>query len=197
MRILLVATGNQGKAREIQALLRDLPLLLKRPEDLGLQIEVMEDGQTYAENAGKKARAFADASGMLTLADDSGLEVVALEGAPGLFSARYAPQPAATDADRRKRLLQMLAGHSRPWTAQFCCSVALAVPNGEIYFAEGSCQGEIIPEERGTHGFGYDPIFYIPSMGKSMAELEMEEKNRLSHRARAIHAIHPRLLSLL
>ena len=188
MKRLLVASTNPGKLRELHALLQGASVELVTPSLIGLHLEVREDGSTYAENAAKKALAFARASGLLTLADDSGLEVEVLEGAPGLHSARYAPQPNATDADRRAYLLQQLQGHPRPWSAQFRCVVALALPDGEVHFAEGICHGEIIPEERGEHGFGYDPIFLLPQYGRTMAELSMEEKNRISHRARAVRA---------
>ncbi|RME07041.1 MAG: non-canonical purine NTP pyrophosphatase, partial [Anaerolineae bacterium] len=112
----------------------------------------------------------------------------ALDGAPGLHSARYAPHPNATDADRRAHLLQNLVPHPRPWTARFRCVVALVEPEGTARFFEGVCEGEIIPEERGDNGFGYDPIFVVEGLGRTMAELTMEEKNRLSHRARAVLA---------
>jgi XTP/dITP diphosphohydrolase len=197
MKRLLVASTNPGKLRELHALLQGASVELVTPSLIGLHLEVREDGSTYAENAAKKALAFARASGLLTLADDSGLEVEVLEGAPGLHSARYAPQPNATDADRRAYLLQQLQGHPRPWSAQFRCVVALALPDGEVHFAEGICHGEIIPEERGEHGFGYDPIFLLPQYGRTMAELSMEEKNRISHRARAVRAALPLLLDLI
>lgn len=197
MRKLLLATNNQGKSKEIQALLSDLDLDLMIPQQIGLVLDVEEDGKTYAENAERKARAYTQASGLLTLADDSGLEVTALGGLPGIRSARFAPIPGATDADRRIYLLSRLKGMGRPWLAQFHCTVVVTTPSGDAYFAEGKCSGEIIPEERGGHGFGYDPIFFIPEMGRTMAELEMEEKNELSHRARAIKAIRPVLTKLL
>ncbi len=186
MLTLLIATGNRGKFLEIRALLADMEINLLAPADLDLDLHVVEDGQTYAENAAKKANAFARASGLIALADDSGLEVAALNGAPGLYSARYAPQPDAADADRRAYLLQNLSGKPRPWKARFRATIAISVPEGGIHFAEGICNGEIIPDERGTGGFGYDPIFYLPELGRTMAELSMDEKNRLSHRARAV-----------
>lgn len=196
-RKLLIATGNPGKLREIRALLNDLALRLLTPAELGLHIDVAEVGATYAENAALKAAAFARAAGLLTLADDSGLEVEALGGLPGIRSARFAPQPGATDADRRAYLLQRLGGLPRPWRARFHCTVALATPRGEVQFAEGHCPGEIIPEERGQNGFGYDPIFWLPELGRTMAQLSDEEKNRLSHRARAVLAARPLLAALL
>ncbi len=183
---LLIATENQGKLREFQELLAGLGYELATPRQVGLTLNVVEDGNTYEENAGKKARAYAAASGLVALADDSGLEVDALDGAPGLYSARYHPRPGASDADRRAYMLENLGGKPRPWMAHFHATVAVATPGGELYFAEGNCYGEIIPEERGNGGFGYDPIFLVEGLGHTMAELAMDEKNRLSHRALAV-----------
>jgi XTP/dITP diphosphohydrolase len=197
MRKLLIATGNRGKVKEIQALLEGLDVELVTPNDIGLEIEVHEDGQTYAENAGKKALAYSKASGLLSLADDSGLEVDALDGAPGLHSARYLPLPGATDADRRAYMLKNLAGKPRPWTAHFHATIAIGTPDGQVLFADGNCYGEIIPDERGNNGFGYDPIFFIPTTKQTMAELSMDEKNRLSHRALAVKNALPILQKML
>ena len=188
-RCLLLATNNQGKLRELRSLLTDLVgVELVSPKDIGLELIVEEVGETYAENAALKAKAFANASGLIALADDSGLEVDALDGAPGLYSARYAPKVGATDADRREYLLQNLTGKPRPWTARFRATIAVAIPNGSVQFAAGICEGEISLEERGTGGFGYDPIFVLAGMHKTMAEFSEEEKNLVSHRARAIAA---------
>ena len=186
MHRLLLATNNSGKVAEIKALLNGAGLTLLTPTEIGLALEIQEDGQTYAENASKKAVAFSKASGMVAMSDDSGLEVDALDGLPGLHSHRFSPKPEATDADRRKYLLEKLQGMRRPWTAHFQATVAVALPSGEVKLATGQCDGEIIPEEFGTNGFGYDPIFFLPELGLTMAELEMDEKNRLSHRARAV-----------
>jgi XTP/dITP diphosphohydrolase len=197
---ILLATNNPGKLREIQAILQELKAEILTPRQLNLDLVVSETGQTYAENAALKAKAFAQAAGILALADDSGLEVDALDGNPGIHSARFAPWPNASDADRRKVLLEHLRGKPRPWTARFRCTTAIAQPlptSIEVYFAEGVCEGEIIPEERGANGFGYDPLFLVPQLGKTMAELTMEEKNRLSHRARALRAALPILKELL
>ena len=183
---LLLATNNKGKVAEIKALLAKLDLNLLTPSDVGLSLEVPEDGQSYAENAAQKALAFAQASGTISLGDDSGLEVDALAGQPGLHSHRFCPIPNATDADRRNYLLEQLRGKPRPWTARFRATIAVATPAGEIKLATGHCEGEIIPHERGTNGFGYDPIFLLSGMERTMAELSMDEKNRLSHRARAV-----------
>jgi XTP/dITP diphosphohydrolase len=194
---LLIATNNKAKVAEIKALLGSLGLALLTPAELGLALEIPEDGQTYAENASKKAVAFSRASGMIALADDSGLEVDALGGQPGLHSHRFYSLPGATDADRRKYLLEKLQGSGRPWTARFRATVALALPSGEVKLATGQCEGEIIPEELGSNGFGYDPIFFIPELGRTMAELEMDEKNRLSHRARAVQNVIPIIKKML
>lgn len=191
MKQLLLATENKGKIREITDLLQDLDIELITPDMLHLNLEVEENGQTYEENAASKALAFAQSSGLLSLADDSGLEVDALSGAPGVHSHRFSPLPGATDADRRVYLLQKLSGLPRPWTARFHCTVTLAAPTGETRSTTGTCPGEIIPEERGQNGFGYDPVFYLPEKGQTMAELSMEDKNHLSHRAKAILAARP------
>jgi XTP/dITP diphosphohydrolase len=186
MKKILIATNNKGKVKELQDLLKNTGLQLITPADINLNLAVDEDGATYSENAAKKARAFAQASGLISLADDSGLEVDALDGAPGLYSARYHPKPGAKDADRRAYMVENLKDRSRPWTAHFHATIAIAIPDNDVYIVEGACYGEIIPEERGTGGFGYDPIFLLPELNKTMAELDMDEKNRLSHRAKAV-----------
>lgn len=185
---LLIATNNRGKIKELQDLLQATGVDLITPAQINLDLDVIEDGQTYAENATKKAVAFAQVSGLISLADDSGLEVDALDGAPGLYSARYGSPDGGklSDAERRAFLIQNLQDKPRPWKARFHATIAVAVPNSETHLVEGFCEGEIIPEERGTGGFGYDPIFLLSELGKTMAELSMEEKNRLSHRARAV-----------
>ncbi|RPH58724.1 MAG: RdgB/HAM1 family non-canonical purine NTP pyrophosphatase [Chloroflexi bacterium] len=197
MPTLLIATENQGKVKEFRALLDGLDVELVTPKSLGLNMTVVEDGATYEENAGKKALAYCQASGLISLADDSGLEVEALDGAPGLYSARYSPQPGAKDADRRALLLENLQDKPQPWKAHFHATVAIAAPGSALHFAEGNCYGQIIPQERGDNGFGYDPIFLIPELGLTMAELSMDQKNRLSHRALAVHNAKTLLLEIL
>jgi len=195
---LLLATLNSGKIVELRQLLSDLKgVQLLTLADVGHDFEVDETGQTYAENAALKARAYAQASGLITLADDSGLEVDALGGAPGIRSKRYSPQPGATDSDRRRFLVQNLAPHPAPWTARFRAVMAISIPGQETRFAEGLCEGVIITEDRGTNGFGYDPIFYIPSLERTMAELTDEEKNDYSHRGNAVRAAIPILQEVL
>lgn len=197
--LILIATNNKGKVEELQALLKDTGMELMTPSQINLDLEVIEDGSTYAENATKKAIAFSQASGLISLADDSGLEIDALDGAPGLYSARYGSTNGEklSDAERRKYLLQQLQAKPRPWIARFHATIAIAIPNGETYLAEGFCEGEVIPEERGTGGFGYDPIFLLRERGKTMAELSMDEKNRLSHRARAVMKAKPVLTGIV
>lgn len=194
---LLLATNNPGKAAELRALLKEIDAEILLPAEIGLDLEVVEDGQTYAENASRKALAFARVGNRVALGDDSGLEVDALNGRPGVYSHRFAPLPNATDADRRRYLLSLLQDKPRPWTARFRAVLAIALPTGEVFLAMGVCEGEIIPEERGEHGFGYDPIFLLPTLGRTMAELTMEEKNRLSHRAQAARNALPVLKKIL
>lgn len=193
---LLIATHNRGKLREYADLLADLPLTLVTPDDLELDLAVIESGATYADNARTKAGAYAQASGLLALADDSGLEVDALDGAPGVRSARYA---LGDDADRVTALLRALAqaGVSEEnRAARFRCVIVLAAPDGRFWSAEGECAGRIIDTPRGSGGFGYDPVFFLSSHGRTMAELSPEEKNRISHRARAVQAVRPILAKL-
>ncbi len=192
MRKLLLGTRNRGKQDELLALLSNLHLEILTPQQMGISIEIEETGTTYAENARLKAVTYASHSGLWSLSDDSGLEVDALDGAPGLRSARLGGK-GKSDPDRRRLLTEMLANHSRPWEACFRATVSLAGPTGEFEVAEGQCVGEIIPDERGTGGFGYDRIFLLHELGKTMAELEMEEKNQFSHRARALKALLPAL----
>jgi len=185
MRKLLVATHNAGKVREYRQLLADLPLEVTYLDAEGIDLEVEETGGSFAENAVRKATAYAAASGLWTWADDSGLEVDALGGAPGIRSSRYAG-PGASDEDRYRKLLRELDGV--PWeerTARFRCVVAIATPEGEVHTAAGRCEGIIAFEPRGSYGFGYDPVFFLPELGRTMAELPPEMKNRISHRGQA------------
>jgi XTP/dITP diphosphohydrolase len=185
--LLLVATTNPGKQREYHVLLSELPAKIVFPDDLGITLEVEEDGATFRENAAKKAVALARASGLLALADDSGLEVEALGGEPGVRSSRYAGE-GADDPRRRAFLLEKLRDVPAPRRAQFVCVIAIAEPAGRVTYAEGRCRGEITFAERGTNGFGYDPIFQPEGRTVTMAELPPEEKNRISHRALAAQA---------
>jgi XTP/dITP diphosphohydrolase len=155
-------------------------------------LQTVDEGSDYAENARRKAVTFASSARMWTIADDSGLEVDALAGAPGPRSARLAG-PRASDAERRRTLLALLEPFARPWTSRFRCTMALASPEGGVDLAVGMCEGEIVPQESGAGGFGYDPIFRIAGGDRTMAELTEPEKNLISHRARAVQALLPTL----
>lgn len=190
---LLLATNNRGKLIELRSLLSGLDLILLSPEQVGLDLQVKETGTSYHENAVLKAKTFAEAAQMWSLADDTGLEVETLDGAPGLYSARYAPQVGATDKDRRDFLLQNLKKKPPPWIAAFRCTVAICDPDGTVLTEEAICPGEIIPIERGAGGFGYDPIFLLAESGSTMAELDMDRKNQLSHRGQAVRKMVPHI----
>ena len=182
---LLLATGNEAKVREYRQLLGELPFTLVSLAELGAASGVNEVGSTLEENARLKATFLANQSHLLALADDSGLEVDALGGEPGPLSARYAGE-GASDEDRISYLLAKLEGVSRERrTARFCCVIAIAAPGGEVDLCSGECHGLIALEPRGAGGFGYDPIFFLPELGKTMAELPPEVKNRVSHRGKA------------
>lgn len=179
---LLIATHNAGKLAELRDLLCGVPYTLVSLTDVGIELDVDETGETLEENAALKATTYAQLAGLLTLADDSGLEVDALDGAPGVYSARYAG-PDATDADRIAKLLGNIAPHPQPWSARFRCVIAIATPDGEVELHGGACEGVIISHPRGDNGFGYDPAFLFPERDRTMAELTDAEKNAVSHRA--------------
>lgn len=182
--IIVLATRNKGKVEELREMLKGYPVDLKSLNDFGPIPEAVEDGATFDDNAYKKALFTARVLGLPAMADDSGLVVAALDGAPGVYSARYAGEK-ATDADNIRKLLAELAGQSDR-RAAFECVISLAVPSGPALTYEGRCEGEILAAPRGEGGFGYDPVFYSPELGKTFAEAGMEEKNRISHRGRAM-----------
>jgi len=182
---LLIATHNRGKLIEYQELLAGLPLELVTLNDVGIRDDVAEDGATFAENARTKALAYARRSGWLTLADDSGLEVDALGGEPGVHSKRYAGEN-KSDPERIAFLLAKLRDVPQSKrTARFHCAIVMASPDGKLWETSGTCEGEIAFEPRGAYGFGYDPVFQVAERGVRMAELPTAEKNKVSHRARA------------
>ncbi|MBN2471938.1 MAG: RdgB/HAM1 family non-canonical purine NTP pyrophosphatase [Anaerolineae bacterium] len=194
---ILVGTQNAGKRREYEELLADLPVRWVSPQAVGLgDFEADEGGETFEENARRKALDYARAAGLPVLADDSGLEVDALDGAPGVYSARYAG-PGTTDEDRYRKLLGALENVPEPArAARFVCVVALALPDGAVYTARGTVEGAIGRFPRGAEGFGYDPVFVLPD-GRHMAELPAAEKHAISHRGRALQALRPQLLEVL
>jgi XTP/dITP diphosphohydrolase len=184
LQTIVLATRNAGKAKELQQLLHDFPVEIRSLADFGPIPEVEEDGATFDDNAYKKASFTAKVLGLPAIADDSGLVVEALGGAPGVRSARYAGE-SATDQDNMKKLLVEMQGKSNR-KAAFECVISIAVPTGPALSYEGRCEGEITTEPRGTSGFGYDPVFYFAEYGKTFAELTSAEKNRVSHRGKAL-----------
>ena len=181
---LVIATRNQGKTAEIRNLLQGFPIRIMNLDDFGPIPEVVEDGETFEENAYKKASFTARVLGLPALADDSGLTVKALGGAPGVRSARYAG-PDATDADRCRKLIEEMA-HETERSAAFVCVISLAVPGGPALTYEARCEGLISHSPAGANGFGYDPVFYYPPLEKTFAQMTMEEKSRVSHRGKAL-----------
>lgn len=186
MKTLVIASHNQHKITEIQAILSEFPVEIKSVDEIGAVPEVKEDGTTFQENAIKKARETAAATQMIVLADDSGLEVDFLAGAPGVYSARYAGEHGNDHLNNEKLLREL---RNVPWekrTARFQCVIALADPAGNVETCFGTCEGYIGYESQGESGFGYDPLFFVPEFEQTFAELPMEIKNRISHRGRAL-----------
>ena len=198
---VVMASRNPGKLRELRDLLKDTGLKLLSLEDFPELGEIPETGVTFAENAAHKALEVARLTGLPALADDSGLEVAALGGRPGVYAARYAQdrtRPGApSDADNWRKLLEELREVPREQRgARFVCEIALAFPDGRLFRARGECQGQIALAPQGSQGFGYDPVFWVPAYGATMAELGPQIKNRISHRARALAALRELLLTL-
>ncbi|MBI2861266.1 MAG: RdgB/HAM1 family non-canonical purine NTP pyrophosphatase [Chloroflexi bacterium] len=194
---LLLATGNQAKIREYRALLSGLPARSVTLKEEGIEDDASEEGDSFGENAIAKATHYARRTGLLTMADDSGLEVARLGGAPGVRSRRYVGEE-ATDEERIKSLLAALdAVPEGERQARFRCAIAIAEPDGLVHLCHGTCEGTVAFQSRGTGGFGYDPIFFLPHLGRTMAELSLEEKNQISHRAQAARRVYPILRALL
>lgn len=193
--VLVVATRNRGKSQEIKEFLKDFPIEVKDLNDFGPIPEVKEDGETFDDNAYKKASFAAKVLGLPALADDSGLEVLALGGAPGVHSARYAG-PHATDLENNEKLLAELKGIADR-RARFCCVISLAMPSGSALTYEATCEGEILEAPRGDKGFGYDPLFFYPPEGKTFGEMTLEEKSRVSHRGKALGELKREFSSVL
>jgi len=186
MKKLIVATKNEGKIKEIKEMLGDLKLQVLSMEEAGINKEVEENGDTFEDNALIKAQEIFKATGEMVMADDSGLEVDYLGGAPGVHSARFAGE-GATDQDRNNKLLKMLAGVPfEKRSARFVCAVAVILPDGDSFTVRGTCEGFIAFEPRGSNGFGYDPLFYLPRYDKTFAEISSKEKNLISHRGKAM-----------
>ena len=186
---MIVATKNKGKIREIREALKGLGLRIYALSDFPDVPEMIEDGKSFTENALKKARFYSKVFGKLTLADDSGLEVDSLKGLPGVYSARYSGERASSQENNRKLLKEMEGIPFSRRGARFKCIMALVSPDGEETMTEGSCKGRIGMREKGRRGFGYDPLFILPKYGKTMAELSLKEKNKISHRGNALRKL--------
>ena len=190
-RKIIFATGNEGKMREVREILQDMDADILSMKEAGIDIDIVEDGTTFEENAAIKARAVAAATQeeAIVLADDSGLEVDYLDKEPGIYSARYMGEDTPYSV-KNKNLIDRLEGvPDNKRTARFVCAIAAALPGGEVVTTSGVIEGRIDHEEKGNNGFGYDPIFYVPEYGRTTAQLSVEEKNRISHRARALAAM--------
>jgi XTP/dITP diphosphohydrolase len=185
--LLVVATRNRGKSKEIREFLRDFPVEIRDLNDFGPIPEAVEDGETFEENAYKKASFTAKVLGFPALADDSGLEVEALGDQPGVRSARYAG-PKASDEENNNKLLHALSEITHR-EARFCCVLSLAVPSGPALTYEATCEGLIAEAPRGQNGFGYDPLFFYPPLGKTFAEMDLAEKSQVSHRGKALRQL--------
>lgn len=194
---MVVATRNKGKIREIRDALKGLGLQVYSLSDFPDVPEIKEDGKSFAENALKKARFYSKYFGKLTIADDSGLEVDALKGLPGIYSARYAGEGASTQENNQKLLREMNGIPISKRGARFKCVISVVSQDGKEAVAEGSCKGTIGFEEKGKKGFGYDPLFILPKYGKTMAELSLEEKNEISHRGKALRKVRKIIQSFL
>ena len=191
MRKIIFATGNAGKMCEVREILKDMDADILSMKEAGIDIDIVEDGTTFEENAAIKARAVAAATQeeAIVLADDSGLEVDYLDKEPGIYSARYMGEDTPYSV-KNKNLIDRLEGvPDNKRTARFVCAIAAALPGGEVVTTSGVIEGRIDHEEKGNNGFGYDPIFYVPEYGRTTAQLSVEEKNRISHRARALAAM--------
>ena len=193
---VLLATQNSGKVRELVELLADEEIEVLSLKDVPAWLEVEETGATFAENAAIKARAGVEKTGFITLADDSGLEVDALNGAPGVYSARFAGEPKDDERNNDKLLALLENVPDEQRTGRFRCALVVATPQGDEYLTEGTVEGKILRQRRGTRGFGYDPLFSIPDFGRTMAELSLPQKNKLSHRAQAFRKAVPILQNL-
>lgn len=195
--VILLATTNQGKLAEVRSLLADLPVQLVSLDEFPSMAEPVEDAATFIENAEIKARHYAGLAGCWSLADDSGLEVDALQGRPGVYSARFAGLACDDKANNAKLVQELVATPPDRCTARFRCAVVLAGEDRILATAEGAFEGMIVAEPRGANGFGYDPHFLIPSLGKTAAELTREEKNRISHRGQALRVLREEMETLL
>lgn len=190
---IIFATGNEGKMKEIRLILADLGVEILSMKEADINLDIVEDGRTFSENAQIKAKAVWDVTGGIVLADDSGLSVDALEGEPGIYSARYMGEAASYEIKNQNIIDRVNASPSGIRSARFVCSIAAVLTDGTVLLTEGTMEGVIANAPAGTEGFGYDPILYIPEFQKTSAELSIEQKNKISHRAKALEAMKRRL----
>ena len=193
MKKVIFATGNQGKMKEIREILGDLDIELLSLKDAGIHADIVEDGKTFEENAQIKARTICNLTGEIVLADDSGLEIDYLNKEPGIYSARFAGEDTSYDIKNRIFLDRLEGVPDEERTARFVCAVAAVFPDGSVDVVRETIEGRIAHESAGTHGFGYDPIFYLPEYGCTTAQLSPEQKNEVSHRGKALCAIKRKL----
>ena len=198
MKKIIVATGNEGKMKEFRQILQGEDIIFSSLKDENLQdVEIVEDGSTFEENALIKARKISELTGQIVLADDSGLEVDALDKAPGIYSARYMGEDTSYRIKNQSLVDRLEGVPVEKRTARFVCVIAAAFPDGTVCTTKGTIEGKIGYEERGENGFGYDPIFYLPDMSRTTAELSPEEKNAVSHRGKALEAMKEQIASYL
>jgi XTP/dITP diphosphohydrolase len=189
MKKLIFATGNENKMKEIRMILADCGYEILSMKEVGIDVDIVEDGKTFEENATIKATAISKLAGCLVLADDSGLEVDAMDKAPGIYSARWEGEDTPYSIKNRKIIDNLKDVPEEKRTARFVCAIAAAFPDGRVVTRRGTIEGLIAHEPAGENGFGYDPIFYVPEFGKTTAELSPEEKNKVSHRGKALEMI--------
>lgn len=193
MKKLIFATGNENKMKEIRMILGDLDYEILSMKEAGIQVDIVEDGATFEENAIIKAKAICQQAGCVVLADDSGLEVDYMDKMPGIHSARWMGEDTSYTIKNQKIIDNLAGVPEEERTARFVCAIAAAFPDGRVITKRGTIEGRIGYEERGENGFGYDPIFFLPKYGKTTAELSPEEKNQISHRGRALEQMKPEL----
>ncbi|PNV62486.1 non-canonical purine NTP pyrophosphatase, RdgB/HAM1 family [Clostridium sp. chh4-2] len=194
---IIFATGNEGKMREIRLILADLGMEILSMKDAGVELDIVEDGTTFAENAEIKAKAVWEKTGDIVLADDSGLVVDYINGEPGIYSARYMGEDTSYEIKNNNIISRLADAKGKERSARFVCNIAAVLPDGQVEHTEACMEGLIADEPAGNEGFGYDPILYIPEFGLTSAQLSIEQKNQISHRGKALEAMKERLNAIL
>ena len=194
---IIFATGNEGTMREIRLILADLGMEILSMKDAGVELDIVEDGTTFAENAEIKAKAVWEQTGDIVLADDSGLVVDYINGEPGIYSARYMGEDTSYEIKNNNIISRLADAKGKERSARFVCNIAAVLPDGQVEHTEAYMEGQIADEPAGNEGFGYDPILYIPEFGLTSAQLSIEQKNQISHRGKALEAMKERLNAIL